>query len=101
MDAQVLLENKCSRYGRAHATGSVYWHWVGVHDFATDSADFDAGDWYWQAVATKGQLKIDSWLRQFDCRGKPLVTQDSAHHSFDGRTQAQKDLEAVQTAIRT
>lgn len=66
---------------------------------ATDSAAFDAGDWYWTAVATKtgstitlgsGQLKVLASLVYSDTPG-----------ALDGRTQAQKDLDAVQAAIRT
>lgn len=61
---------------------------------------FASGQWYWQAVATAtvggavttigaGQLQV---LPGLDYTGQPSA--------FDGRTQAQKDLDAVQTAIR-
>lgn len=61
---------------------------------------FAAGQWYWQAVATAntggavttigaGQLTV---LPGLDYTGQPSA--------FDGRSQAQKDLEAVQAAIR-
>jgi hypothetical protein len=61
---------------------------------------FVAGEWYWQAVATAtvggavttigaGQLTV---LAGLDYTGQPSA--------FDGRTQAQKDLDAVQAAIR-
>jgi hypothetical protein len=62
------------------------------------SALFDAGQWYWQAEATKsgehvtlgaGQLTV---LVGLSYTGQPAA--------FDGRSQAQKDLEAVQAAIR-
>lgn len=67
---------------------------------STTSNGFDAGDWYWQAVATalvggdkltlgSGQLEVEASLSY---TGQP--------GAFDGRSQAQKDLEAVQTAIR-
>lgn len=61
---------------------------------------FVAGQWYWQAVATAtvggavttigaGQLTV---LPGLDYTGQPSA--------FDGRSQAQKDLDAVQAAIR-
>lgn len=62
------------------------------------SAGFDAGTWYWQAEATKagehvtlgaGQLTV---LAGMSYTGLPAA--------FDGRTQAQKDLDAVQAAVR-
>lgn len=62
------------------------------------STGFDAGTWYWQAEATKsgehitlgaGQLTV---LASMSYAGNPSA--------FDGRTQAQKDLDAVQAAIR-
>ena len=66
---------------------------------ATDSANFDAGEWFWQAIATKtgstitlgsGQLKV---LASLSYSGTP--------GAFDGRSQVEKDLDAVQAAIRT
>jgi len=65
---------------------------------AAVSAGFAAGQWFWQAVATKGsdavtlgagQLEV---LAALDFSGTP--------GAFDGRTQLQKDLEAVQATIR-
>lgn len=63
------------------------------------TAGFDAGQWYWQAEATKsgehvtlgsGQLEV---LASLSYAGQPAA--------FDGRSQAQKDLDAVQAAIRS
>lgn len=65
---------------------------------AATSAAFDAGQWYWQAVATKtgstvtlgsGQLTV---LASLSYTGTP--------GAVDGRSQAQQDLDAVQAAIR-
>lgn len=62
------------------------------------SGGFDAGQWYWQAEATKsgehvtlgaGQLTV---LAGMSYTGNPVA--------FDGRSQAQKDLDAVQAAVR-
>ena len=66
---------------------------------AATSVNFDAGAWYWQAIASKagqnftvgsGQLTVD-----------PLLSYATTPAAFDGRTQAQKDLDAVQLAIRS
>jgi hypothetical protein len=66
----------------------------------TTTDGFVADTWYWQAVATAnvggavttigaGQLTV---LEGLDYTGQPSA--------FDGRSQAQKDLDAVQAAIR-
>jgi hypothetical protein len=66
---------------------------------AATTATFTPGQWYWQAVATlngdavtigTGQLQV---LPALDYSGTP--------GAFDGRSQIQKDLEAVQAAIRS
>ena len=67
---------------------------------ATDSADFDAGDWYWQAIATKGAESLTLGYGNLTVEASLSYT-GAGNLKFDGRTQAQKDLEAVQTAIRT
>ena len=63
------------------------------------SAGFDAGQWYWQAEARNsgvhhtlgaGQLEVLAGLSYTGTPG-----------AFDGRSQAQKDLDAVQAAIRS
>ena len=78
--------------GTAHGTG---WEFTIA---ANVSSGFDAGKWYWQAIASKsgsvitlgaGQLTVDAVLSYAGTPG-----------AFDGRTQAQIDLDAVQTAIR-
>lgn len=83
----------------ATVVGSAYGSgWEFTISQATSSG-FDAGQWYWQAEATKagehytigaGQLTV---LAGMSYAGTPSA--------FDGRSQAQKDLEAVQAAIRT
>lgn len=93
-----LRTNTASEGHTATATADGTQDWLTTIS-ATDSAGFDAGDWYWQAVATKtgstitlgsGQLKVLASLVYSDTPG-----------ALDGRTQAQKDLDAVQAAIRT
>jgi len=63
------------------------------------TATFAAGDWYYQAVANKsgaekqtiytGSFKV---LKSLEYSGTAL--------NYDGRTQVEKDLETIQTAIR-
>jgi hypothetical protein len=66
---------------------------------AATSVGFDAGQWFWQAIATSGSDKVTlgagqlQVLAALDYTGTP--------GAFDGRSQAQIDLDAVQTAIRT
>ena len=78
--------------GTAYGTG---WEFTIA---AGTSTGFDAGQWFWQAVATKtgstvtmgsGQLTV---LRSLSYSGTP--------GAVDGRSQAQQDLDAVQAAIR-
>jgi len=78
--------------GSAYGTG---WEFTIA---AGTSTGFDAGQWFWQAVATKtgstvtmgsGQLTV---LRSLSYSGTP--------GAVDGRSQAEQDLAAVQAAIR-
>ena len=79
--------------GTAYGTG-----WQFTISQAT-TAGFDAGQWYWQAEARNsgvhhtigsGQLEVLAGLSYSGTPG-----------AFDGRSQAQKDLDAVQAAIRS
>jgi hypothetical protein len=55
------------------------------------STTLEAGNWFWQAVAaSSGQLQV---LPSLAFTGDPTA--------FDGRSQAEQDLESVQTAIRS
>lgn len=78
--------------GTAYGTG-----WEFTISQAT-SAGFDAGQWYWQAEATKSGEHITLGAGQLEVlAGLSYAGNPSA---FDGRTQSQKDLDAVQAAIR-
>jgi len=81
------------------ATGSVYQQGWEFTISATDSADFDAGTWYFQAIAEKGTEKITLGSRRLTVNA--ALEYSGTPSAFDGRSQAKKDLEAVQTAIRT
>jgi hypothetical protein len=82
----------------ATVVGAAYGQGWEVTIAAATSAGFDAGQWFWQAVAEKagdkvtvgaGQLEV---LAALDYTGTP--------GAFDGRSQAEKDLAAVQSAMR-
>ena len=76
----------------AAATG-----WEAVIPAATSSG-FDAGQWFWQAIATSGDDRLTLGAGQITV----LAALDyiGAPDAFDGRTQAEQDLAAVQAAIR-
>ena len=65
---------------------------------AGTSAGFDAGQWYWQAIATAGSEKVTLGAGQLTV--ERALSYAGTPGAFDGRSQAQQDLEAVQTAIR-
>ena len=82
----------------ATSTGSAYgtgWEFTLA---ASTTADFDAGNWYWTAVATKGSEVIT--LGNGSLTVEAALTYSGTPGAYDGRTQAQKDLDAVQAAIR-
>jgi hypothetical protein len=66
---------------------------------AATSVNFDAGTWYWQAVATKTGSTITLGSGQSTVLA--ALSYSGTPAALDGRSQAQKDLDAVQTAIRT
>lgn len=66
---------------------------------AATSGAFDAGQWYWQAIATAGAEKVTLGAGQLEVL--PALNYSGTPGAFDGRSQAQKDLDAVQAAIRT
>ena len=79
--------------GTAYSTG---WEFT---ISASDSAGFEPGTWYWQAIATKSSEKIT--LGYGNLTVEAALEYSGTPGLFDGRSQAKKDLEAVQTAIRT
>ena len=66
---------------------------------AATSVNFDAGDWFYQAVASKSNQQS-----QTINRGSFKVLASQAYSgtpaAFDGRSQLQKDLDLIETAIR-
>jgi hypothetical protein len=65
---------------------------------AATSVNFDAGTWYWQAVATKTGSTITLGSGQSTVLA--ALSYSGTPGALDGRSQAQKDLDAVQAAIR-
>ena len=64
------------------------------------TANFDAGDWFFQAVADKSGAEKQTILSgQFEVL--PSLAYSGSAAAFDGRSQIRKDLDQVQAAIRT
>jgi hypothetical protein len=81
------------------STGSVYLDGWEFTISATDSGGFVAGDWYWEAVASKGSENLSLGYGQLKVNAS--LSYSGIPSKFDGRSTAKKDLEAVQLAIRT
>jgi hypothetical protein len=65
---------------------------------SASSSVFDAGNWFFQAIATDASEAITLASGQIEVLDDLVYTGDPA--AFDGRTQTEKDLAAVQKAIR-
>ncbi len=65
---------------------------------AATTANFNAGAWYFQAVATDGSSTVTLSSGSFQVL--PTLSYSGTPGAFDGRSQAEKDLEAVSEAIR-
>lgn len=59
---------------------------------------FNAGTWSWQSRITSGAVVITVGSGTFETL--PSLSYAGAPGAFDGRSQAEQDLEAVQAAIR-
>jgi hypothetical protein len=62
------------------------------------SANFDPGVWFFQAVATKTGQTLTLGAGQFTVEAS--LAYSGQPGAYDGRSQAQKDLDAVQAAMR-
>lgn len=82
----------------ATVTGSAYGTGWEFTIAASTTSGFDAGNWYWQAIATKDSESLTLGNGTFVV--KATLSYSDTPGAFDGRTQAQKDLDAVQAAIR-
>lgn len=83
----------------ASAVGTVYGTGWQFTLSATTTEGFHADDTgYWQAVATKASETLTIGSGQFEIDANLAYTGTPA--ALDNRSQAQKDLEAVQSAVR-
>jgi len=92
---------RTNKYNKAHiATGTQYQDSSGWQFTisATDSSNFDAGDWYWSAIATKSGEVFTLGDGQLIVR-QSLIYSGTAN-GIDNRTQTEKDLDSVEAAIR-
>lgn len=65
------------------------------------TTNFDAGTWYFQAVATAITGGAKTTLGSGQIEVLPSLSYAGTPGAFDGRSQAKKDLDAVQAAIRS
>lgn len=77
-------------------TGTAYGQGWETTITAAQSATLTAGTYFWQAYATSGSNRVTLGSGQLAVTAN-LSTQSAG---FDGRSQAQKDLDAVDAAIR-
>lgn len=82
----------------ANVTGTAYGTGWEFAITAATSAAFDAGQWYWQAIASKTGSVITIGAGQIEVLA--ALSYAGTPGAVDGRTQAEKDLDAVQAAIR-
>ena len=68
---------------------------------AATSAGFDVGTWYFQAVATAIADQAKTTMGAGQITVQPGLSYSGSPGAFDGRSQAEKDLEAVNAAIRS
>lgn len=66
---------------------------------STTTGAFDSGVWAWSARAVLGSVAVTQGTGRLQVA--PSLAYTGTPAAFDGRSQAEKDLEAVQTAIRT
>ena len=83
----------------ATVTGTAYGTGWEFTISQTTSAAFDAGSWYWQAEARNSGVHVTLGAGQLEVL--PGLSYTGTPGAFDGRSQAQKDLDAVQSAIRS
>ena len=82
------------------ATGTQYANSTGwkFTISATDSAAFDAGNWFWAARAFKSGKVFELGTGEFEVRQSLQYT--GTPTPIDNRTQTEKDLDNVESAIR-
>ena len=96
----------CKYYLRANASGEAKeivgtayndgWEFVIT---SASTSTMDAGNWWFQARATKTGDEVTLYEGQIEVKAQ--LTYTGTPGAYDGRTQAQIDLDSVQAAIRT
>ncbi len=90
---------RTNTHSQAHtATGTSFGLGWEFTISSSDSDGFDAGVWFFQAIATYGSETVTLASGQIEVLAGLDYTSNAA--AFDGRTQAEKDLAAVTKAIR-
>lgn len=87
--------------GGVTAVGVAYNSGWKVTLSAATTEAMDAGDWYFQAVATNLSDSTVIELGRGSLVVEASLVYDHGPGAYDGRSQLQKDLDAVQAAIRT
>lgn len=82
----------------ATVAGTAYGQGWEVTLSASTTNGFDAGQWYWQAIATAGSEKFTLGAGQLEVLA--ALQYAGTPGAFNGLSQAQQDLAAVQAAIR-
>ena len=81
------------------ATGSTYGTGWEFSISATDSAGFDAGDWFWNCEVSKSSDKYIVGSGALEVLQSLAYT--STPGALQGKSQVEQDLDSVQSAIRT
>jgi hypothetical protein len=68
-------------------------------DVAASSTDLTAGDYFWQAVASKGALKYDVGSGSLEVLIDLVYT--GQENKIQAKSQVEQDLDTVEAAIRT
>jgi hypothetical protein len=92
-----LRMNTASEGATATSTDDGSGGWTFAVPAAT-TAGFNQGAWYWQAVASDGTSTITIGAGSLTVL--PSLSYTGTPAAFDGRSQAEQDLESVQATIR-
>tara|TARA_S200000501_G_scaffold138277_1_gene130660 strand:+ start:1080 stop:1664 length:585 start_codon:yes stop_codon:yes gene_type:complete len=84
----------------ATVSSSAYLDGFAFSIAAATTANFDAGNWFYQAVANKSGQEVQTiFTGGFEVLASMSYSGTPA--AFDGRSQVEKDLDVIQAAIRT
>ena len=92
------LRTNAASSGSLTSVGATYQSGWEFTVTAANTTGLTTGTWYWQAIATKGSESITVGSGQLEVEATLSYT--GTPDALDNRTQAAKDLDAVQAAIR-